>query len=349
MWRKKQPNGQLYILIGVGMVFFIILLALSIDLGTMYYTRQKQHNVTDAAALAGGHYLPDSETAKEKAFDYYRRNWIIQYVGEMEQDPAEFEVAPEESTLQQLESIPSENTTFYRLGEDEIAITTPLQVESDDPPENVIQVVGRHKSPVHFARFFGFGRAPITAMARAIIWPACAVGGPTDGIVPWVIAYNDVASFETHQSYTLVEGAVGSELGAFRPLRLGGSGAANYEDKLIHGFRQRVRCLEDLEVEPADIKSATQDGVQQRIDADQRVVVFPVTQTPDPGPTGTVKVHGFVAFYLNGPATVAEGRVEIPVIYVPDAVRGSDPENIAPRNSNVWGPALIRLSGQPGT
>jgi hypothetical protein len=322
MRQRQQQRGQIYIYVAVGLVFFIALIALVIDAGTMYYTRQKQHNVTDAAALAAARLLlrPEREAALEAATTYYRLNW-------------------RKGADQVVEERREGDTVFYRIDQDTVRITTPLE---DD--ERKVEVVASHHSPDTFAQFFGFSGRPITATARATIYPAGAVGGPTDGMVPWVMAWEDVDRFEEDQEYTLRTGPLGEETGNFRPLALGGAGVDNYRNNLINGFRQRVRTDDMVDLETADVLDATVEALNQRIADRRRVVVFAVTRTPDPGASGPVEVQGFAAFYLREGAMVDGGRVLVPAIYVRDALRGSDPDPQAPLHSNVLAVTLI----QPG-
>jgi len=58
-----DPRGQILLIFAFGLIVFIGLAALTVDVGSLYVARRNYQNATDAAALAGRQ-LPDKATRR---------------------------------------------------------------------------------------------------------------------------------------------------------------------------------------------------------------------------------------------------------------------------------------------
>lgn len=77
MFRLREENGTILILVAVGMVAFLGFLALVIDGGNLYLYRNRLARAADASALAGAQELPDYPAAAEvKASEYAEKNGV---------------------------------------------------------------------------------------------------------------------------------------------------------------------------------------------------------------------------------------------------------------------------------
>ena len=69
--RLKNEKGQVAVIVGLLIVSFIGMLALVVDVGSMYEVRRVDQTAADAAALAGAQELPDfPDEARNKAQEY---------------------------------------------------------------------------------------------------------------------------------------------------------------------------------------------------------------------------------------------------------------------------------------
>jgi hypothetical protein len=307
------------------MMFLLTLMALVIDIGSLQRARQGLRNVADAAALAGARKLPSATDGKAVAAAYYARNRNVP-----------------EGSITELGA--EGNTTNYRIGDDEVAITTPYQSSP-----YLIRVVGRRPVEAHFARVFGIGQQTVPGAATAIHVPVAAYDGPEtpippvtgmEGIVPWVLYAADVDTFVVGQQYTLKQGPHGSETGNFQIVQLVGSGATIYKQTLLDRYRARVAASDTVQTEPGNKSGKTREAVETILARGDRIVICLVSNSPIPNGTGPVVVAGFAAFRLDS----VEGTGNQSIVhgtYLPhDAIPGKEPNFDGP-NVNVRVVGLI--------
>ncbi len=102
--------------------------------------------------------------------------------------------------------------------------------------------------------------------------------------------------------------------GNYGALALGGTGAANYQENLRHGYGGWIRIGQELLTEPGNMAGPTKTAIEGRIQAClhhpactfdhfvsgcPRVMKAPIT-SPFPNGRGEVTILGFAAFFLEG-------------------------------------------------
>jgi Flp pilus assembly protein TadG len=195
------------------------------------------------------------------------------------------------------------------------------QVEISQP-EGSARVTVTRESDYYFARILGFRTADISANAKAV-----SVGiSSFTGAAPLGIMTED---FVYGQKYKLKYGSP-PELGSgnFGALRLGGSGANNYEYNLKHGYPGELKVGDIVNIEPGNMSGPTKRAIEYRFAQDNRIppntfydhdrdapqiLYVPVVEPY--GVSGShvhsVKILGFAAFFVTGiPGSGNESEIE---------------------------------------
>lgn len=153
LMRSKRQRGLTLVLFVLVIVVLMLMLALAIEWGRLTRARTEMQQWCDAAALAGAADLPNATQAKRSAAEYYARNLGL--------DPADYEQISTDG-----------NTTTYRIGTDEVAITTPYE---DDitrslgiPAEYAIRVCSSRQVELYLGRLAGVQNMTVSACATAI-------------------------------------------------------------------------------------------------------------------------------------------------------------------------------------
>lgn len=71
---RRNESGNVMIIAAFGLVAFLAIASLVVDLGLRYYQKSRLQNALDSAALASAAYLPDKARAKETALEYVEKN-----------------------------------------------------------------------------------------------------------------------------------------------------------------------------------------------------------------------------------------------------------------------------------
>lgn len=155
---ESQQRGQTLILVALGILGFIAIVGLAVDLGLYYAERVKIVRAVDAAALAAAPELPLETAAHRRALEFLKDN------GYDAEDISHTRVVINGSYI----SGPSEENA-----DTVIFLDTASFRDMNLPPSqqvnsaNRIRVVVSQKVPVIFMRFLGFGKLPVRASATA--------------------------------------------------------------------------------------------------------------------------------------------------------------------------------------
>ncbi len=161
-----------------------------------------------------------------------------------------------------------------------------------------------------FARVLGFDSVEVTARAKARVGPVNGVFGAAPFFVPDQV-------FVYGQTYVLKRPGGQGKGGNFGGLALGGRGARNYEDNIVHGYQGWLHTGDWVETEPGNMSGPTVRGVEERIARCThsppctfdsfvrecpRLIVVPVADVEPDELTGrsSVLIIGFAAFFLEG-------------------------------------------------
>ncbi len=155
----KFRRGVTGILMALTVVVLLVTIALAIDWGVVYLARQEIQNFVDASALAGAQELPNPARARDAATDYYRRN----YAQSRGLDPDSVEI----QDISCPGGVPP-NTQCYRIGTDEVQVTTPYALPNDPiPSPNRIRVRACRQVRLFFASLLGVSSLRVCAEAVA--------------------------------------------------------------------------------------------------------------------------------------------------------------------------------------
>lgn len=155
----KFRQGATGILVALSIFVLLGITALAIDWGVAYLARQEIQNYSDASALAGAQELPNPERARGAATNLYRRN----YAESRGLDPNSVPIQEISCTG----NVPP-NTRCYRIGTDEVQVTTPYTRQgSSIPPSNLIHVKACRQVRFYFAPVIGVQSIRTCAEATA--------------------------------------------------------------------------------------------------------------------------------------------------------------------------------------
>ncbi|HID07202.1 MAG TPA: hypothetical protein EYP10_08635 [Armatimonadetes bacterium] len=153
LMRRRRRRGLTLVLFVLVIVVLMLMLALAIEWGRLTRARTEMQQWCDASALAGAADLPNATQAKRSAAEYYARNLGL--------DPADYEQISSDG-----------NTTTYRIGTDEVAITTPYEDDTirslGISPEYAIRVCSSRQVELYLGRLAGVQVMTVSACATAI-------------------------------------------------------------------------------------------------------------------------------------------------------------------------------------
>jgi hypothetical protein len=176
---------------------------------------------------------------------------------------------------------------------------------SVDTAQGIVEAEATRAVPMGLARVLKLNSVDVSASSAA---GAFAVSG-IQGAVPLGVV---VQEFTFGELYDLKLGD--GENGNYGALALGGTGAANYQENLRHGFADWVRIGQQIMTEPGNMATPTETAVLGRIQdclhqppctfdhfvpGCSRVLKVPITSA-FPNGRGEVTVLGFAAFFLEG-------------------------------------------------
>lgn len=186
-------------------------------------------------------------------------------------------------------------------GECEFVITDPHSIRG----------TAKRQVGFFFAPLLGFNGGQVHSSAKASIKPVVVI----TGIVPFGVLEGD---YIFGQEIVLKEGA-GEQLysGWFGALRLGGNGAANYEENIKQGYSGEIKIGDVIEIEAGNMSGPTQRGINYRINSCHhvpycqieqfvpgcpRILIVPIVNIEEINHGGhpfSVKVVGFGAFLVD--------------------------------------------------
>ena len=274
-----NERGQVAVIVALLIVAIIGMVALVVDVGSIYEERRQLQTVADAAALAGAQDLPVEDpinnTAVQKAVDYADRNVVA------------IDVVINPGDVQITKS--SQLNPFY----DKITVTP------EDP-----------NAPVYFAQVFGINSVNISATATAEVFSPSVL----TGLMPWTVLREDSILPASEGSVDMWVGPNEMVLNPyydydwFTAMQF----ASTDEIKITEGTEGYPKAT-------VDMTQATYGEVSSRIFGDSscsfedvtdvidgetvcinedcpRIVLIPVTDsfTDDP-----IRIKGFAIFYLE--------------------------------------------------
>lgn len=155
-----KPHRRGVTLIFVTLCLFALLgaAAFAVDWGLLTFTKHQLQNFVDAAALAGAQDLPNPVNARQSATTNYARNYA---------DNFGLTTPPIPQSISCTDPI-APTTVCYRIGTDEVQVTTPYASPGDlAPASNRIHVRACRIVPLFFARLLGTTSRRVCAEAVA--------------------------------------------------------------------------------------------------------------------------------------------------------------------------------------
>lgn len=279
-----NERGQVAVIVALLITAIIGMVALVVDVGSIYEERRQLQTVADAAALAGAQDLPVEDpinnTAVQKAVEYASSNGVA-------------------------------------ITSSDIQISTTL-VDND-----TITVTPKDpNAPVYFAQVFGINSVYISATAAAEVRSPSALTGlmpwtvlsgdsipAPEGSVDMWVGPNEMV---------LDPGPDYVDYNWFTTMQFGNIYAPPYEWNIRTGCTEEIRIAVSYPKEPDNKAEATYDEVNSRINGDYysfedvtdvidgetvcinedcpRIVLIPVTDSFEYDP---VQVTGFAIFYIQ--------------------------------------------------
>lgn len=233
----RHETGQMLVLTAVGLVGFIGIVGLSIDVGQVVLTRTDLQKVADAAALAGAQDLPTAGAAATSANTYVGLN------------------AGNTSAVIQITSTHNTNDTIEVTAKRKIGFTflRIVGLEGADVSAKAKVRVGTYSG--------GKGLTPwglVASNNKDFLGNSCFNG--FDGNMP---------TFKQNQRCVLKYGAGTNSGGDFGPLALDGTGASEYRDDIIHGSNAEFVAGQQVEVQTGNMQGPTAQGITDLLSSPQ--------------------------------------------------------------------------------
>jgi hypothetical protein len=149
-----RRRGQTVVFIALSLFVLLGAAAFAVDWGLITFTKHQLQNFVDAAALAGAQELPNASNARQKATENYARNYA---------DNFGVSPPPTPQLITCTDPI-SPTTVCYRIGSDEVQITTPY---GDPPSPNRLHVRACRNVSLFFAQLLGMSSRRVCAEAVA--------------------------------------------------------------------------------------------------------------------------------------------------------------------------------------
>lgn len=149
-----RRRGQTVVFIALSLFVLLGAAAFAVDWGLITFTKHQLQNFVDAAALAGAQELPNASNARQKATENYARNYA---------DNFNLASPPTPQPISCTDPI-SSATVCYRIGTDEVQLTTPY---GSPPSPNRLHVRACRNVSLFFARLLGMSSRRVCAEAIA--------------------------------------------------------------------------------------------------------------------------------------------------------------------------------------
>lgn len=279
----KDEDGNIAVIVALGMVVLLGFSAFVLDLGVVYNQSSKLQNALDSAALAAAQKLPAENTtssawltAKDQAMKFADLN--------------KYPITSDDIQPVYKDNLP----TGQIVG---VKITKGLEVD------------------YNFARVLGINSGTVTRAATAALKPAGGLRGGiplsiTDDSLSQAIAENAVTGLTIKSSSNAEDMSIDcTEVsGWFGALQFDGTGASIYSNLLAYGYSGNLYVGQILNMEKGNMSGPTLEGFSTRYDnchdgctADNfepdcpRLVYIPVVEVIS---KGQVKIVSFAAFFL---------------------------------------------------
>jgi hypothetical protein len=149
-----RRRGQTVVFIALSLFVLLGAAAFAVDWGLITFTKHQLQNFVDAAALAGAQELPNASNARQKATENYARNYANNF---------NLASPPTPQPISCTDPI-SSATVCYRIGTDEVQLTTPY---GSPPSPNRLHVRACRNVSLFFARLLGMSSRRVCAEAVA--------------------------------------------------------------------------------------------------------------------------------------------------------------------------------------
>lgn len=245
---------------------------------------------------------------------------LVTDIGLLYVEKAKLQNAVDAAALAGVQELPSNPSRARLIAQDYANQNgTPTISVHFEANNSKITVTAEKKVPTVLARIWGITEGEVSAKASAMMVPPTSLSGA----MPFSIEKQD---FVYGVTYTLKSGSDKDEDNAgvrypgwFGALRLGGSGASNYEDNIKYGYKGTLSIGDILEIENGNMSGPTEKGINNRLAQDTRIpkntfdnydrnapqiVYVPIVEIIDRDGDSVhqVKIVGFAAFFLEGVA-----------------------------------------------
>ncbi|MDO8433444.1 MAG: pilus assembly protein TadG-related protein [Candidatus Binatus sp.] len=319
-------KGQIFVLYAVAMTALLGAIALSTDVGVMYYNWASMQRAVDAAALAGANYLPeDTSNATAQATNYSTINGLA---------PAEIATSFNSPTNDTI-TVTASRTVPYYLGkvvgltDQVVQVSASAQISGGISCLNCVSLGPTSQPPL--------GSGTVITPCVTCGWdstgsaPASAPSSPTEHCQLIPIGLDKSVLYQGRgTSVVLQQGRISP--GNWDFLELGGPGGNVLRNNIASGYQgpiaagQYIWTKTGQNVGPAnqgfdDRIGATSGGTWQSHDeSDPRVIVMPVVDWTTVGNgSSTVEVLGFAHMYLES----SLGHGQFQAYYIDDLVPDS--------------------------
>ncbi|MFA0761783.1 MAG: hypothetical protein HZLCBSQH_001893 [Candidatus Fervidibacterota bacterium] len=268
-------RGSTVVFVSLSLFVLLGAAAFAVDWGLITFTKHQLQNFVDAAALAGAQELPDANNARQKATENYARNYANNF---------NLASPPTPQPISCTDPI-SSATVCYRIGTDEVQVTTPYAPSGDPTPSpNRIHVRACRRVNLFFARLLGMASRRVCAEAAA------RKGGARfpRGLVVLDGSGSHALFLQGNARFTVINGSIIVDSNAPDAIFAQGSATLNASEILVTGnFRTQGNAL---------ITPTPQTG--------QPPVPDPLANLPPPSTTGLPVFPGRT---IHGDATLYPG------------------------------------------
>ncbi len=302
-----DERGQVVIIVALLIVSLVGVLALAVDVGSMYQERRHVQTVADSAALAGAQDLPEEPgEAVQTAIAYAALNGVT-------------------------------------ITESDVVLSN-TYLPSDSPFEfDTIRVNPTGiDAQLFFAPVLNIDSATVNAAATAVAGGPKSM----DGVLPWTIPLVDYEELTPGELYDMKVGPFDKTTsGWFQAMRFDGGGSNEFRENIINGCEDEIWVGDWYPVEPGNMAGPTTQGVIQRLDGDThtfeevvdpitfavtngscpRIVFIPLIQDRPANPSEDVQIVKFAIFFIEEveeedsggqPQSIVSGRFAKSIIAV---------------------------------
>ena len=236
-----REEGQTLVLFALGLIAFMGLVGLSIDVGRLVYMRTDLQKTADAAAFAGSQELPSSSTAIAIANDYVTQN--------NGSASANVTVFTTHGTNDSITVVASRDVGF--------SFMRALGFTSHEVSARATVRVGTYKGGaglLPFGLVANDGSDPDDESNSTLLHNGCF--SHMDG---------DMPVFDQNTTCTLKYGAGTNTGGDFGALGLDGTGADIYRDTIVNGTTSTFRKGDQVIPETGNMNGPTHQGIDDRL------------------------------------------------------------------------------------